>query len=206
MAKAKQIRLPKGIFVYPYLTRPDNYKSIETYKCILRVPIKDAEETVNFLDAMMLREKDKDTVMNDGEVCTYSDPYTAWKEDESGEFIEFVTKLKKFGGRKGEEFEQRPDIFDSKLQPIPTDIDILSGSTGSLIVWPFRWGSGKEGKIGISLRLAAAQVNTINDTIERSGASYGFAVEESGFDVESNETLDVGQGDDEVDASVREAY
>ena len=204
MAKAKTMRLPKGTFVYPYLTRPDEYKGVENFKCKLRVPLAEAQPTIQ---AMLAQEQAKDTVMNDGEPVTYGEePYVPYTIDETGGFVEFTTKLRRFGGRKGSEFEQRPDVFDAQLRPLGADVDVMGGSEGCLVVAPFRWGSGKEGKIGISLRLMAAQVVKLCDKLERDAESYGFAAEEDGYDSTAPSEGDEGQGDAEVDASGRESY
>lgn len=210
-AKAVTIRLPHGTFKYPYLLRPDTFKGVETYKTILRVPLPEAQPIVDQLNTMLEKAMARDTVLNDGDAVNYKEPYLPFTVDETAGFVEFTTKLKKLGGAQGNQFEQRPAIFDSQNPPQPiTDAVIKGGSKGTVIVDAFRWGNpdelDKEGKaaIGISLRLKAAQITEVCSEIVVAAEDYGFSAVEGGFDASA--TVDDGHGDAEVKDGDRETY
>ena len=154
--KELSIRFPVGTMVYPYVTRPDNYKGKEEYKCTLRLPASEAQPFIDKLEKLAEVERQKDTLNNNGEPIKYVDEYMPYEESDGG-FVDFKAKLKRTGGNGSKTWTQRPDVFDSNLHPIDESIDVMSGSRGQMVVTPFRWGQD-DGKLGISLRLTAVKV------------------------------------------------
>lgn len=196
------LKLPVGTLVWPHLLVPDEYKGVESYKCNLKVPLEEGQPIIDKIQAMIEKEKKKDALNLDDDNIEYEDIYVPYTIDEEGGFVEFKTKLNRFGKTGKRQFENSVDVFDASNPPkhVPKDTDIMTGSRGSLFVNAYRWGQGKDGKLGISLRLRAAQVIEICTEVTNSAESYGFGAVDGGYDVDTEES----HGD--VDAEAREAY
>lgn len=200
--KLPMITIPEGTFQYPYLTRPDNFKG-ENYKCKSRVPLAAAKPIMDTIQVHFNNRKALDTLENNGEEVGYEKPYLPFEVDEEAGFVTFTTKMARFGGSPGNQFEQSPDVVDASLNVLDKTVDVFAGSTGVLSVQPFLWGKGSEKKIGISLRLMGAQVLTLVDKVVRTPESHGFRTQE-GFDVTTQPPME--QIDGEVDSRGRETY
>lgn len=192
MAKKKKVSIstPVGRFIYPYLIIPDAFKGEEKFKANLRLTAEDAASIVAKLETMLVNQKMKDTVMNDGESYDYAKEHLPFDVEDNGD-ITLKATLKKVGNKgKPTEFEQRPDVFDGRGKPM-TDpaVKIYSGSTGRISVEAYTWSMDQEGGrgVGVSLRLKAAQVLSLAERAEADADSYGFESDEDGFDASAVE-------------------
>ena len=201
--KSKQVVLPRGVFIYPSIMRPDEYKGVENYKIKTKMPLAVAQPIIDMVDKALLNQKKLDEIQNGGDPMTYKEEYVPY-EIENG-FVTFNAKLPRFGGKVGQKFEQRPDVFDAKNKPLPQGTEVMGGSEGPVVVDMTTW-TLDNGTVGVSFRLKAVQVLKLSDRVERDAASYGFA-ETEGFDASvPTDTDDEGHGDVPMDTSKREQY
>ncbi len=217
--KKKRISMttPKGVFVFPKLTKPD-YGNAE-------YPKPDGEYSVNlsmqaddkatqaFLKALQqhydeaIAEAEKEfkglkveTRKKLGEVKTnplYTTVYDQETEEPTGE-IRFKFTMKASGTRRADEskWSAKPAIFDAKGRPMVKVPDIWSGTEGKVSFSPSAYFIPGTGAAGLKLNLNAAQIIDLVANGTRSATSYGFGAEE-GYEYEPNEFDPENDADDE---------
>lgn len=196
---------PKGSLVWPYLLKPDSYQGKERYKATIKLSREDAASLIKACDEKLEWQKQRDAFEAGGTVEYEEGEYLPYTVDETTGTVSFDTAMNRFGKvGKPDQFEQRPAVFDARGQVIPNTVEIYTGSLAKLRVEVFSW-SLDNGKVGVSLRLLAAQVFELADRdAERSADDYGFSAEEEGYD--STAPVEALEGDDEVDTSGAEDY
>lgn len=202
-----QFITPRGVFVYPALTKPDfgtkDYpKPDGEYKVTLKVTkkvadawregplkavIKEARETAEAEFAKLpvaTRKKLRDLTWN--EVGT--DEYDKATEEPTG-FVLFKFAMKASGTRKkdGTAWSMRPSVFDSKGKALPKVPDIWGGSEGYVSCEASPYFIPGTGAAGVSLRLKAVQLVKLVQGGQRDAAGYGFAAQDDGFDASEYE-------------------
>ena len=191
---------PLGSAVYPRLTEPD--EKYNKFSCNLLVP--DSTELQNLFSVIQeLIDRIKEDTVNTlnekienaktgAEKKRHTDalkklevnlPYAA-NVDEEGQDVEGEWILKtscpaEGKNRKGEVYQNKVAVFDSKKQPMPKSIQIWGGSKVILQVEPRAYYIPATAKYGVSLRLRAAQVVELISG-GSTGDSFGFS-EQEGF-------------------------
>ena len=83
--------------------------------------------------------------------------------------------------KTGKSWEQRPALFDSRLQPLPADSDpVGGGSTIRVNAEVYPWYTPSLG-FGISLRPRGVQVLEMRTYGPKDATSFGFAAENDGY-------------------------
>lgn len=196
---------PRGVFVYPALTKPDygtkDYpKPDGEYKVTLRLtqaaadawregPLKaviarareEADEAFKALP-IATRKKLKELTWN--EVGT--DEYDKTTEEATG-FVTFKAAMKASGLRdkgtaKEATWNQKPQVFDAKGVALPKVPEIWGGSEGYVSVEAGPYFIPGTGAAGVSLRLKAVQLVKLVQGGQRDAAGFGFAAQDDGFD------------------------
>jgi hypothetical protein len=183
------ITTPKGTAVFPKLNEPDRrFKAEGEYKVTLRLPDSEAKPLIAQLEKIRKEAYDAEAKKMGKKLKMAGVPYgpaMSWNADTEEKvpmpgFTDFKFSLKASVTTKtGKSWEQRPALFDSRLQPMPADSDPVGG--GSIIrvnaeVYP--WYTASLG-FGISLRCRGVQVLELKTFGgERNGASFGFEQED----------------------------
>lgn len=198
--KNVKVTTPKGTAIWPKLNEPDRkFQPEGVYSVRLRLPDDQAEGLIASLTQAHAAAY-KDRCVQEGKKNLKQAPMpwseaTDWDSDSETRvavpgFTDFKFSLKaKVTTKAGKSWEQRPALFDAKLQPMPEDADPVGG--GSVIrisaeVYP--WYTASLG-FGISLRPRAVQVlelKTYGGSID-----HGFTAED-GYTVSSS----ASSGDD----------
>ena len=202
--KRKTIELisPKGVFVYPALTKPDYGtkafpKPDGEYKVTLRVPTAVAEAWREGKLANLIAEAEKraDTEFAALAVGTRkklkavtfnacgTTEYDKATEEPTG-FTLFKFAMKAGGLRKSDQtpWSQKPMIFDSKGVRLPSPPDIWGGSEGLISFEADTYFIPGTGAAGVSMRLKAVQLVKLVQGGQRDAAGFGFAAQDDGFD------------------------
>ena len=115
----------------------------------------------------------------------YSEVYDPDTEEPTGE-IEMRFKKKAGGVRKadGKAWKaSRPDLFDSRKNPIKAGIDIWGGSTALVNAEFVPYFVAGTGAYGLQRQLNAVQIfELVSAGGQRNANSYGFEEDEDGFD------------------------
>jgi hypothetical protein len=191
-SKLPTITTPKGIAIFPKLNEPDKKFNPEgVYSVTLRLPDAEAKTLIATLtkihDAALAEEAKK---LGKKNLKAGAKPWktaTDWDKDnetrvEVPGFVDFSFKLKaKVTTKSGKSWEQRPALFDARLQPLPTDADpVGGGSTIRVNFEVYPWYTASLG-FGISLRPRGVQVIDLKTYGPRDAGSFGFAAEEDGY-------------------------
>ncbi len=211
MAEKKKVERfvsPKGIASYPYLTNPDTkFNHDGEYKVSLIVAGDDASKAIDFLTekhkaaVAQAKKENAGKRVKEGELpCIENDDGT----------VTFKFKLKaKVTPKKGDQFEQKPALFDAKGKPLTGETKVGGGSTIKVSYEVVPYYTAIAGA-GVSLRLKAVQIIELKEYSGGGNAeSYGFG-EEEGFEADdednappfdTDETIAGGDtgGDDEED-------
>lgn len=189
--KNPTITTPQGTAIFPKLNEPDKKFNPEgVYSITLRLPDAEAKPLIERLTKMHdTFYKEECTKLGKKALKTGSKPWkvaTDWDKETEARvevpgFTDFSFKLKaKVTTKTGKSWEQRPALFDSRLQPLPPDGDPVGG--GSIVrvnaeVYP--WYTPSLG-FGISLRPRGVQVLELKTYGPKDATSFGFA-EEDGY-------------------------
>jgi hypothetical protein len=185
---------PRGVAVYPRLSRPDTkFKEEGEYKVSLRIPEDDAAELVAVLEESMqaaLKEAQEELAKK-GKKTKVKLATPPWKDDnENPGCLLFNFKMKASGVEKesGRVWSQKPSLVDAKGKIVSNDsVEVGSGSEGkvSFFVQPFY--TSLVGA-GISLKLKGFQIlKYVEYSGGMSAAALGFSSEEDGFEFEGEE-------------------
>lgn len=195
MTKPKNERFttPAGIAGYPYLTKPDTkFNPDGEYKVDLTLPSESANDIVTFLDERHQAAVEKAKKENPGKKIKEGNlPYDT---AETGD-VKVKFKLKAKGKTKaGEEFTQKPALFDAKGKPL-SDVSVGSGSKIKVAYECVPYYTAIAGA-GVTLRLKAVQVIDLKEYTGGAGAgAYGFG-EEEGYEA-SDEAQENGFNNEE---------
>ena len=198
MAK-ELIVTPRGVAVYPRLSRPDTkFKEEGEYKVTLRISEDDAQDLIETLsDAMTasLREAQeeaaKDAAKKGRRPRSVKQADPPWKEDpEVPGFLLITFKMRASGVERdtGRAWTQKPSIVDARGKIINNDdLNIGSGSEGKVSFFIQRFATPTVGA-GISLKLKGFQLLKL---VEYSGgmsaAALGFGQEEGGYEYNADD-------------------
>tara|TARA_Y100001937_G_C6948582_1_gene253596 strand:- start:2 stop:580 length:579 start_codon:yes stop_codon:yes gene_type:complete len=166
-----------GKAIYPHLNKPDTrFQKEGVYKVTLELSPVNAKNLLKHIDDG-IKLATKDSKSNK----TAQLPY---KTDENGN-MQFNFKCKASGVSKtGQNWEQKPKVFDSKGTPISKDILVWGGTTMKVAYEIIPYSNNMLGS-GVSLRLKAVQVHDLVSGGGASADSYGFKEEANGYVAET---------------------
>lgn len=212
--KNQNITTPKGVAIFPKLNEPDRrFKAEGEYKVTLRLPDAEAKPMIERINAIRKEAYNEECKKNGNKKLKLAAvpwaPATNWdKETESKVdlpgFTDFKFTLKaQVTTKAGKSWEQRPALFDAKLNPIPEDSDPIGG--GSVIrvnaeVYP--WYTASLG-FGISLRCRGVQVIELKTYGgSKDATAFGFSAED-GFAAAASSGSDAfkDEGNTDTDSS-----
>ena len=166
-----------GKAIYPHLNKPDTrFQKEGVYKVTLELSPVNAKNLLKHIDDG-IKLATKDSKSNK----TAQLPY---KTDENGN-MQFNFKCKASGVSKtGQNWEQKPKVFDSKGTSISKDILVWGGTTMKVAYEIIPYSNNMLGS-GVSLRLKAVQVHELVSGGGASADSYGFKEEANGYVAET---------------------
>ena len=166
-----------GKAIYPHLNKPDTrFQKEGVYKVTLELSPVNAKNLLKHIDDG-IKLATKDSKSNK----TAQLPY---KTDENGN-MQFNFKCKASGVSKtGQNWEEKPKVFDSKGTPISKDILVWGGTTMKVAYEIIPYSNNMLGS-GVSLRLKAVQVHELVSGGGASADSYGFKEEANGYVAET---------------------
>lgn len=197
--KPVKLNTPIGIAKFPKINEADTrFDDMGVYSTQLLLPKNDpkTDELIQRLkDIYEEFRKELPAPKNKKEPESYGWVEDLDKDGNETDYIAFKFKAKaKYVDEKGNVKElPAPKVFDAKLKPIPTDIQIWGGSTIKVNFSPIPYFQGKN--CGVTLRLNAVQVIELNTNNGDSAESYGFT-ETDGYSGSN--------GDDAQDFDMRE--
>ena len=170
-----------GKAIYPHLNKPDTrFQKEGVYKVTLELSPVNAKNLLKHIDDG-IKLATKDSKSNK----TAQLPY---KTDENGN-MQFNFKCKASGVSKtGQNWEQKPKVFDSKGTPISKDILVWGGTTMKVAYEIIPYSNNMLGS-GVSLRLKAVQVHDLVSGGGASADSYGFKEEANGYVAETTDSF-----------------
>lgn len=201
MAKKDRMTTPKGIAIYPHLTKADTkFDAAGEYHVKLALTEADAAPLVAQLDALVVsavaQMKEKHPKFAKKMISVA--PYDTENEEHPGKVVLKFKMTENVTPKKGDPFTQKPALFDSALKPLPADVRIGGGSIIRVSFEPFPYFAATDKKAGISLRLVAVQVVELRE-YEANGAKFGFSATDADEDGDDTETED--EGDDTEDGA-----
>ena len=166
-----------GKAIYTHLNKPDTrFQKEGVYKVTLDLSPVNAKNLLKHIDDG-IKLATTDSKSNK----TAQLPY---KTDENGN-MQFNFKCKASGVSKtGQNWEQKPKVFDSKGTPISKDILVWGGTTMKVAYEIIPYSNNMLGS-GVSLRLKAVQVHELVSGGGASADSYGFKEEANGYVAET---------------------
>lgn len=193
---------PKGSFIYPWLTKADTRFNPEgVYSCGLSMAADEAESFIKKLDDLLektYQDAVKAAKPQDKNKLSKEEAWSVVYDSDGNETdrVSIKTKLKAtITAKDGTTYTQAPKLFDSKGQPLPAKISPYGGTIGKLSVEAVPYTMASTKKVGISLRLKAAQViNLVQGGGGGDADSYGFG-KEDGFEVSSDTPFDISDID-----------
>jgi len=192
---------PKGIAVYPWLTKPDTkFNPDGEYRVKLRLPKDEVGDLITQLDTMAAQAlvNAKDDIIKNAKnkkeekeklakCVPAAPPYKDVLDDDGNETgeVELSFKMKAIvRPKKGDPFTQKPKLFDAKGKPITKPVMIGGGSEIKVAYQITPFFTAAVGA-GVSLRLCAVQVIQANGG-GGDAKSYGFG-EEEGYEFEDSD-------------------
>lgn len=179
---------PKGLAQYPSIKTPDTKFNPEgDYK--VNLVMEDDEKTnalVSKLEAILkdFYENDDDVLyaISKGRKVVTQDIY---EKDEEGRIVMKFKQKAVITKKDGSKIPVKIRQFDSKGKPIDVNIGRDSVIKVSFTANPYYMPSTRT--CGLSLRLLAVQVISLNEFGDASASSYGFEEEEEGYNGEEPE-------------------
>lgn len=189
----------RGRAIWPKITKPDTKFTPEgAYSCKLALSAEDKDALQAILEEaqqvgvqMAVEEAAKKGKKVAADKVKLADlPLVELLDKETGEGTDeyaVSAKAKASGTRKdGSTWTRAVKIFDAKLKPVnPETVEIWSDSVLAMRVQLRPFYVPALGA-GVSLRLEAVQILTLNSGGDRDGASYGFGEEEDGWSPDEN--------------------
>lgn len=193
--RRKEVKLitPRGLAIFPAITKPDAKfpkNGYPVYHC--KLLLEPSDELTAFLEKAQkrldeeveavraeLKAKKEGAKVKTLKVAAITKPQ-ADKEtgDETGKLI-INAKLTSGGkNREGEEFSQKPTVYDSRGTELSKPPLIYGGSTLKLGVNVFGYYNAKDNEVGVSFRLKAAQIIKLAERKQ----SYDFGKEDDDGD------------------------
>jgi hypothetical protein len=206
-AKAVRYTTPKGIFVYPYLIKPDfgqgqfaNTKGV--YKVNLRLTREEAEPLLEILQPLYdqaiadgeaafakLKVEARKKLKSLTETPLFDVEYDQETEEETGNIVFKFNTTASGVNAKGEAWQRSLPLFDAKGKATKPSM-VGGGTIGKVSFEVSPYFIPATGVAGLKLYLMAAQILELSEGGSGGSASgYGFGAEEG---YESQEDSDFG--------------
>ena len=170
-----------GEAIYPHLMKPDvRFNELGEYKVTLKVAKQDASQMVKDINQAI--EDSLAKAQKDNKGKTVKSAPKPFKEESGNVFFKFKMKASGVNKKTQEKFTQRPQLLDSKKNPISPSTSIWGGSIMKIAYQPVPYYTPMLGA-GISLRLKAVQVIKLVE-----GKSNNVFKEEDGFETTPEKT------------------
>ena len=170
-----------GEAIYPHLMKPDvRFNEHGEFKVTLKIAKQDASQMVKETDQAI--EDSLAKAQKDNKGKTVKSAPKPYKEESGNVFFKFKMKASGVNKKTQEKFTQRPQLLDSKKNPIAPNTSIWGGSIMKIAYEPFAYYTPMLGA-GISLRLKAVQVIKLVE-----GKSNNVFKEEDGFETTPERT------------------
>ena len=170
-----------GEAIYPHLMKPDvRFNELGEYKVTLKLDKQDASQMVKDIDQAI--EDSLAKAQKDNKGKTVKSAPKPYKEESGNVFFKFKMKASGVNKKTQEKFTQRPQLLDSKKNPISPSTSIWGGSIMKIAYQPVPYFTPMLGA-GISLRLKAVQVIKLVE-----GKSNNVFKEEDGFETTPERT------------------
>ena len=170
-----------GEAIYPHLMKPDvRFNELGEYKVTLKLDKRDASQMVKDIDQAI--EDSLAKAQKDNKGKTVKSAPKPYKEESGNVFFKFKMKASGVNKKTQEKFTQRPQLLDSKKNPIAPSTSIWGGSIMKIAYEPFPYFTPMLGA-GVSLRLKAVQVIKLVE-----GKSNNVFKEEDGFETTPERT------------------
>ena len=195
-SNAVKVTTPRVTFGYPHLNTPDTKFDKDGKYTTKAYLAADDDATVAFqakLEAIrdeFLKAKVAElTAQKKGGLAkeiTAADVLHVEKDPETGDetgrlYFSASTKaggIVKNGPRAGQPWSRKLDIFNAQGVQLKNPPDIGSGTVGKLTIEVEAFLKPETKKVGLSLRLMAAQIITLKSFGARSASDYGFGTED----------------------------
>jgi hypothetical protein len=214
--KPKQYHTPKGIFVYPYLVKPDFgtgafANSTGIFKVNLRLSKDEAEPILEDLQAIYdeaieegkqkfaaLKVEARKKLKTLTETPLFDEEYDKETEEPTGDIVfKFSTKASGISA-KGEPWSRKIPLFAASGKPIKP-ATVGGGTIGKVSYEAVPYFIPATGVAGVKLYLVAAQILELSEGFgSGNAAQYGFGPEEGYEDAEdsADDNADV-EGDED---------
>ena len=203
--RPEKIITPKGVFVYPWVNKPDTkWKQEGEYRVTLKLEKEAARDLVKKLKPLYedaIAKAKANPKKKNKKVKVQDAPWSMETDDDGNEtgFVLFKFKRRASGVKKdGTPWAIKPDLFDAKGNPLPASAQVFGGTIGKVSFTAEAYDTAIGA--GISLRLEGAQVIKLVEGQGRNASAYGFGDESDDDDadeVESDDDSDDDGSDDE---------
>ena len=117
-----------GEAIYPHLMKPDvRFNELGEYKVTLKIGKQDASQMVKDINQAI--EDSLAKAQKDNKGKTVKSAPKPFKEESGNVFFKFKMKASGVNKKTQEKFTQRPQLLDSKKNPIANNTSIWGGST-----------------------------------------------------------------------------
>ena len=183
-----------GESIYPHLNKPDvRFNDWGEFKVTLKVGKQDASAMVKLFDQAI--EDNLATAEKEAKGKTVKSAPKPYKIEGDNVFFKFKMKASGVNKKTQEKFTQRPQLLDSKKNPIAPSTSIWGGSIMKIAYQPVPYFTPMLGA-GVSLRLKAVQVIKLVE-----GKSNNIFKEEDGFEAKTETPKSNSNGKTEVQES-----
>lgn len=197
--KRPRYTTPMGTAVYPHLHAPDTkFDAAGTYSTKVRFEGAAATSIQAFLDEQykLSQEEAAEALVEAGKAASIAaarkkvkagpEPYTEELDEDGNEtgaiIVNFKMTASGVSKKTGKAWERKPRLFDAQGQAIPLGLKIGSGSQLKIATEVNRYYTAALGA-GVSLRLEAVQVITLQTWGGMTAEQAGFDAVEGGFSV-----------------------
>lgn len=185
---------PRGVFIFPKLNKPDDYRGDVRYKVKLRVspddiPAELTEKLEALRDEWLAKVKAELTEKKQGaklKGLTVLDVFQPEINKETGDetgFVLIYASMKAEGTSKkdGKPWKRAPKIFTAGGKKLSPGVQIWGGTEGKLSIKAIPYDMVKDKtatNVGLSFQLEAVQILKLVSGSDKDAAGYGFGVEE----------------------------
>ena len=201
-------RTPVGLASFPWLTKADTKFDVAgEYKVDLIFEADVIEELKDELDALLDTFFEEQKAEAKPQVAKIMKKVSVGKDvfddqgDETGQVMLRFKQKAQISDKAGKVYAMTVNGFDSVGKPLAKDVAVYGGSELKVNFEAVPYMSAKDKECGLTLRLRAYQVITLNSGSSGSASSFGFDAEEGfeqddGFDERPTSTQPPDEDDD----------
>ncbi len=200
MADKIIIKIPRGVAVYPALSRPDTrFDDLGSYKADVAIPRDRAEGVLKKLNALyrdhMGKVHPKHPDSSNKNAIWYVE--TDSEGEETGNVVIKLRVKNKIIKKTGEVWDRRPAQFDAKGKPIGKPKNAWGGSEFIVSAEVYCWENN--GTKGLSLQPLAVQIIKLVEggSAAKAVSDFGFGEEDGGYEDDGPGFGDESDDDDD---------